>query len=568
MRTPRQYEKRHSALRNQRETWRPHWKELAEHFLPRRGRFERSEKTQAGSKKNDKIENEAGTRAAKITAAGLHSTLTPRTEPWFDLEMSDARLNEQPGVRAWLAEFAAVIRQVFARSNVYLGLGELDEDLVVFGTSAMIVDEDPHDYLRVEVQPIGSYCLATDERRRVSTIVRELSLTVEQVVERFGRLGADGKAVSTPEGAEGPSQQVVEQYNRGEWDAWVEVTHWIEPNQDHDPRSVEPRDLPYRSVWYEPGTSPERFLRVSGYHEFPVIAPRWSVTGSDVYGGSLGMDALPGVRQLQTMETRKLQIVAKIANPPVRASGTATGTYRVTQLPGDVTWEPSGAAGRTEPLYIPDARAVEVLNGEIARVEQRIAGSMLADVFLMISDMPTAQRTAREVEERSEEKIVQMGPTVGRMEDEVIERLIEIAAGVVHRAGLMPEPPPEVVGAEWKVVHISTLARKQRFLATAAAQQLIEFAAGIEGIRPGAFDTIDEDEAIRFFAGNAGAWPKLLRSKEDVAAMREERARQAQEQAMLAQAQAAKAGASAAKDLGATQVGGQSALELIAGMAA
>jgi hypothetical protein len=49
--------------------------------------------------------------------------------------------------------------------------------------------------------------------------------------------------------------------------------------------------------------------------------------------------------------------------------------------------------------------------------------------------------TAREVAERHEEKLLQLGPVMERLQDELLDPLIRRAFGILWRGGYLPEPP-------------------------------------------------------------------------------------------------------------------------------
>ena len=87
--------------------------------------------------------------------------------------------------------------------------------------------------------------------------------------------------------------------------------------------------------------------------------------------------------------------------------------------------------------------------------------------------------------------------------------------------GLIPEPPEELQGMEMKVEYISMLAQAQKMVGTGAIAQTVGFVGNIAAIIPSAVDMIDIDEAIQEYGDMMGVPPKMIRSKEDVAALRQ-----------------------------------------------
>lgn len=87
----------------------------------------------------------------------------------------------------------------------------------------------------------------------------------------------------------------------------------------------------YASVYYERGITnagmnyleqadENRFLSQSGFDFFPVMAPRWEVTGEDAYGTDCpGMVAIGDIKQLQVGEKMSAQAIEKMVKPPMIA---------------------------------------------------------------------------------------------------------------------------------------------------------------------------------------------------------------------------------------------------------
>ena len=80
-------------------------------------------------------------------------------------------------------------------------------------------------------------------------------------------------------------------------------------------------------MYWEEGKT-ERPLRVSGYAEFPIVAPRWEVVGGDFYGRGPGWNALGESKTLQ--ELRKDYLVAQkmTIQPPMMGPSSLRGTHR------------------------------------------------------------------------------------------------------------------------------------------------------------------------------------------------------------------------------------------------
>lgn len=545
--TPRQrYLRRWALLKAERATWIDLWRELADHIQPRRSRFLASDRNK--SRRNDKIINSTPIRAARVLASGMMAGVTSPARPWFRLTTPDPALADLPAAKAWLHQTEELLRLIFARSNVYNALHNVYTDLGWCGTSAMHVDSDPEDVLRAYVYPVGQYALATSARLQVDTVYRELSMTVGQLVEKFGY--------------EACSEQTRAAWDRGETDTWREVLHVVEPNRDWRPGRAGPRGMRYRSCWLELGVSDqEGFLRESGYEEMATLCPRWDVTGEDVYGSGPGMDALGDCKALQLSELRQAKGVDKIVDPPMVGPATMQGRA-VSLLPGAINYVDIASAGQKfEPAMVVHPQAIGVGNDVIARHEHRINAAFYADLWLMMMSQ-AGTMTAREVAERHEEKMLQLGPVLERLQDELLDPLIDRAFGVALRNGYLPPPPKELQGAELRVEYISILAQAQKLLGVTSIERLAAFVAGLGELDPSARDLFDPDEAVRAYGEALGTPPRIIRTAEVVQRLRQQRAEAQAQQQALEQAAVAAQGA---KTLADTTMEGDTALNRLLG---
>jgi hypothetical protein len=510
-------------------------------------RLNRSDRDSAGTQKNDKIIDSTGTYALRTLEAGLMGGLSSPARPWFRLLSPYPGMMEDPEVSIWLSAVESTMRMSFARTNLYNGLALCYRDLGGWGTTAAIIEEDAEDPFRTYSLPIGSYCLATNDRGRVDTIYHETSLTVWQIVRRFGL-----KASSTA---------VKAMYDRGQLDAWVDVVHIIEPRFGRDPQKIDSINMPFRSCWYETGG--DAYLSESGYMEYPALSARWEVNGTeDVYGSSPAMQTLPDIRMLQAMQRRKLDLLNRIANPALNAPiSLQKKPGGASALPGHVNYlDRSSAQQKVESTVQIDARAA-MLREEIQDVRQQIREGFFVDLFRMLSEYNGPQQTAREVEEKHEEKVFQLGPVLDRMHDEILTPLIDRTFAIENRAGAFPPPPKALQGMPLRVDFISPLAQAQKLMGISSVERFFGFVGNIAAVWPDVVDKVDADQAIDEYADMTGLPPKIVRSDEDVKPIRAQKAQMMQAQQMAESAKPASDAANAAQTLSQTDVNGTSALQ-------
>ena len=179
------------------------------------------------------------------------------------------------------------------------------------------------------------------------------------------------------------------------------------------------------------------------------------------------------------------------------------------------------------------------------------------------------QITAREIDERHEEKLLMLGPVLERLHSELLDPLIDRTFNIMMRNNLMPEPPKELDGIDLKVEYISVMAQAQRAIGTGAIERLAGFVGNLAAAKPEVLDKLDADQSIDEYAEMLGVPPKIVVSDDQVAKIRAQRAEMQKQQMMMDQAQSsvqmAGTGAQAAKVLSEADTDGNNVLSNILG---
>jgi hypothetical protein len=291
--------------------------------------------------------------------------------------------------------------------------------------------------------------IALNDRLKCDTLYRELPMTIRQCVQQFG--------------LDNCSLTIRTLWDRGSYETPVEVTHAIEPNHNRATGMQNAKDKPFRSVYFESGKTDDKLLRESGFDEFPVMAPRWDVEGDDVYGYSPGMDALGLVKGLQFSEKRKAEALDKLVRPPMLADASLR-TQRSTILPGDVTYIDNLAAQQHagfRPAYQFSPNINEI-RADIEAMKREIQHIFFEDMMSMFAISDVSNVTATEVDERHQEKLLVLGPTIERFGEELYNPAIDRTFSIMMRRGQIPKPPQELQGKPLKIEYISMLEHAAR----------------------------------------------------------------------------------------------------------
>ena len=514
----RRYEALRGQAKNERSSWEGHWQELANFLRPRAIRLDTSD-TNSGRKRHNHIIDNTGLLATRSLAAGLMAGVSSPATPWFRLVPSDSSISTEPGPeREWLDLVETVMRAVFASSNTYNALHTIYDDLGVFGTSACMIEDDFDTVIRHTPLMIGEYSLTTDAKRRVNGMVREISMTVGQVVEKFGY--------------DRCSQTVRNLYDRGDFLSTLDVVHVMAPRaaRPADPRKqVFTQNMAYDSVYYEAGANGGKTLRDSGYRTFRLLAPRWIARGNDVYGESPGMEALGDVKQLQHQHMRKGEAIDYMVRPPLQVPTRYKGAAAA-RFPGGIMYlDSTGPEDSIRSAYNVNMD-LGALREDIADVRERVNSAFYRDLFLMISSDTRSNITAYEIAERNTEKLLMLGPVLERVHDEALSPLIELTFEAVLSANILPPAPESLQNTDLKIEFVSILAQAQKATGARSLDRLLNSVQLMANMNPEVLDKMNFDQTVDEYASMFAVRQNVVRSDDAVAALRAQRA-QAQAQA-------------------------------------
>lgn len=542
--TPRQHYNRLGAqLRNTRYSFEAHWRELGDHFAPRRMRFWEGDKNR-GDKRHGKIINEHGLLAARTLRSGMFAGITSPARPWRRMTTPDPELAEFGSVKRWLETLNKNMRTLDLRSNLYNVLPTVFGDMGVFATAGMIVIEDEEDGFRCFSFPLGSYWLALNQRNQVDTFMREFSMSVRQLVMMFG----------DPQASESTkwnnfSRSVRDNFERGNYEIMMNVTHVIAPNMAYDPRRLESKFKKFSSCYYETSGSVTGqgvtgygagegtvFLRESGFDRFRVLAPRWETTDGDAYGTSCpGMDALGSTKEIQLLDKRKSKAIEKQLNPALKGPPSLRN-QRVSLIAGDLTLvdERDGKGGLSS-IHEVNLSVAEVA-ADIQIKERRISRAFYEDLFLMLTEMEGIQpRNEKEIAARYEEKLLALGPVLEGVNDDLLDPLTDIEFDIMLSLGMVPEPPEELAGMELKVEYESIMAKAQKLVGVAGTERFFSFSGNLMAAFPEVRHKINALNAVDEYGDMMGVSSNIIRTDEEVEAIMAEEAAKIQQQQAAAQ---------------------------------
>jgi len=501
-----------SRLMEKRSTWESHWQEIADLMLPRKAEI--TKERARGDKRSTQIFDATGIHSLELLAASLHGMLTSSANRWFSLRFKEAILNEDDEAREWLEDSIDKMYLAFARSNFQQEIFENYHDLIAFGTSCLMVEEDEDDIIRFSARHIKEIYIEENKKGLIDNVYRKFKLTADQAIQKFG--------------AENLSKEINSIYKSHPYDE-VEICHIVRPRFNYDSSKKDKQNMKFQSIYFEHST--DHIISVGGFNENVYVVSRYLKSSTEIYGRSPAMNALPDVKVLNKMVEHGLKAAAKQIDPPLLVPDDSM-LAPVRMTPGSLNYYRSGSRDRIEPLNIGQNTTL-TLNAENARREA-IARMFHVDQLQIQSNRTM---TATEVLQRNEEKMRILGPVMGRIQSELLEPMINRVFSIMLRNRLFREAPEILANQEIDIEYVSPMALAQKGQELQNIMRGLEIFGSISQMAP-VQDYLDENGLVKQIVQTLGLPARMIKSDKQVEAIRMER-QQAQQQQMQMQQQMA-----------------------------
>ena len=530
----------HTALKAIRLPWEMLWEEISRFIMPRRSPGQTTSLTPT-TEKESRLFDITAAQANMTLANGCVAWMTPMEGAWFAFT-KDSKVKDD-ALTMWLGECTETTRNKLALSSFYPAIHEFYLERSGFGTACLYAEEGRKSPLNVQCWPVGTFVVDEDSEGNVDTVIREFKLTPRQAKEKFGEENLSPK---TKEKLHKGGALSLEQEN---------YLHFIMPREvNPNGAPLDPKNLPIASIYIHADES--HICREGGYPELPVFVSRYLEWGSGTgrcYGWSPAFFALPEARQVNFLQKMMDALAEKSAFPPVLAPEELEGEIDPNAM--GVTYFSSQLAQAAMPKEWMNTGRYDIGKDRIMMRQESINKAFHVDLFQMFSQLQK-QMTAREVAERSSEKLIQFSPTFARLTTELFNPLLTCIFGIGIRAGWYGEAPPTArmpAGEGLDIIappatqYTSRIAQALRALPVLASHRLLELSMQISQATGTTehMDNLDTDEMIRLAASVESLPSGIERSVKDRDAIRANRAK-AQAQAMQ-QAQALQAADAAAK---------------------
>ena len=489
------------ALKNKRVPYLDRWRAIRDYELPFTGELdEMPDEHEQARRHDDHIYNGAAWASNQVFAAGIMSGLTPQSRQWFRLSFANKEIQDMTGAGKLLDDRLDILNDVLNKSNFYNAIHACYLELA-YGQAPLGVFPSAETGVHFIPFTVGSYFLDVDADGMVNTFAREYYMTLQQLADKFG--------------LDNLPRHLRVQYENEVAKSERHKLYWlVMPNRSYEDGKIDKYHLPYVSVYWLESSQDNEWLDVGGFHEFPVPTGRYLVTGGAAYGKGPGWFAEGDSKGLQLLEQDYLTAVELGVKPPVQSDAN-TALKGINLIPGGNTITQNGNA--VTPLFQVNL-ALDHLQGKIQELTDRIKRAYAADLFLMLDSM-TQTMTAREVMERTQEKMQQLGPVVQRMQFEFLSKIIERVYAILDRAHVFPEPEDAELSQmlaqqEIQIEYISPLAQAQKLSGLVNIEQAVSFTAQVAQFDPAALDKLNFPATVDRYCDMLGA-PAAIRRTED-----------------------------------------------------
>ena len=534
--------KGYTNAKGDRVVWDSTWEDILYYSIPRK-RDITVERT-PGEKQPYDVYDATAIQANRTLAAGLSGYLTNASQRWFEIKARNSSLNKDSEVRAFFEQSADRMFDVFAQSNFYQQIHETYLDLGSVGTACLYEEEDPQDVVRFSARHIREYYIAEDSKKKVNTIYRLVQFTAAQAIDFFGEKNV--------------SEEIQKCYTDGKIMQKFDYLHCVMERNVFDPSKSDAKNKRFASYWVDMRV--KKIVREGGYDEFPFMVPRFYKASDEVYGYSPAHQSYPDIRTINELWRLTIEAAEHMIYPPFlmeHDSLVSTLDLRA----GAINFQKQPMNQGPAVSQLTTGNRVDIAQGILEIVAEKIEKEFFVDLFLMISRTPNM--TATEVMQRAQEKMLILGPVLGRLQNELLNPVITRTFNIMLRRGLLPAVPQQLANQEFDIVYVSPLAKAQRAALSRDTQEFLAVVGQMAQYKPEVLDKIDADAVVDYYADIKGVTRQIVLDAEEVGNLRQVRAKQQQAQQQLMMLQqgaamykdAAKGGVDEAKARAITETG-------------
>ena len=530
-RTAEELIERFSYLKSRRDNFESSWQDISDLMMPYRGDI--STTKSPGGRRVVGVFDSTAMQAADTFVNFLKGAIIPSGTDWVRLRAKPPYDNDVT-IRQVLDRVANKILGALSDSNFYTEAAGFLRDFAVLGNGTLHVREDTPKLgvqgstfggLIFESIPIAHMWWQIGHKGKPFFMVRRIQMTAIDAYRFF-----DGEAGGDVE-ANLQMNQPMEQ---------VSFLHFVYENENAIPKAgiKTAEEKPWVSVYItgveDSISGKPEVIREGGFDFCPYIIARWMVVDGEEYGRGRGHLARPDAMGINELRRQVLIAAGKDLNPPLMVEHDTMVELDITPNGLMVTRPPV----KMGPQYLKSETNYQVADAMAREDREQILKAFLGDLLTEPESQP---RSAEESRQRQSRALQRLSATADIVNYEFLDPLMTSIIEVMQRAGYLPEfdmLAAELPDADLEISYQSPFFTAQKASGSMRVQAFLERRLAMYQAtqNPVFLDDISPDQVARYDAMVSDVPALILRSAEEIEALRRARAEQ-MEQQQMAQAQ-------------------------------
>ena len=503
--------KRFDSLEDKNLKERDTWIEIAKYTNPSMTlRFD-SEDT-AGKTYASDVYDTTAIDAVKTFTDGIVGNYVSKSGLWMNMMAVDPEVNRKKVIQEFLQDVNQRMYAALSRSNFYNVISQYTTLGITIATATMYVQEDPRTGKIVfSVRHPSEVFIDQDWYGNIDTCFRRIIVTAKAAGGFFFK---DKSKFS---------EDLTKAINDNPFESFT-FRHYVFPAKGEYFKYPGVKGS-HASIYSQEGEDKE--LSIGGYDSFPFVSWRYRQEGNEIYGRGPSHDALPDIKNVNSMKHDRMKYSQKQGDPPLNIPYEMKGKIR--NKPGGANYYQD--PGRIVFPWKSDSN-IPAVNNELQDIRKQIEAHYYVPYFKMLTDL-TQRMTSFEVAERKSEQATLISTPIIKYESEALDELLFRVFEIESAAGRMPDIPTELNGeVTWQ--YNGMLAQMQiRTSKNDGIQATIRDLERIAPFAPEIIQTFNWDQTARDLASNNGFPAKNIFSEAEVQKKLEELKQQQQQQQQL-----------------------------------
>lgn len=524
---------RFDYLKKRRFNFEKAWQDISDLMMPYRGDI--TTKRSTGSRRVKGVFDTTAMNAADSFVNFIKGAIIPSGNDWIRLHAKQP-FSDVLEVRKVLESVADKILSELANSNFYKESSSFLRDFAVLGNGTLHVREGKPKFgskgqtfggLIFEAIPIGRMWFMMGNEGRPDFLARQITMTAVDSMRFFdGNAGADAE----------------HHINSGNPMEECNFLHFVYENEDFLPHAIPtPDNRKYASIYvsgygdFVTGTgsmSAPAIIKVGGFDHCPYIVARWMVVDGEEYGRGKGHLARADAMGINELRRQILIAAGKDLNPPLMVEHDTVVELDITPNGLMVTRPPV----KMGPQYLKSDTNYQVADLIARQDRDQIKKAFLGDI---LDDPETQPRSAEESRQRQVRALSRLASSADTVNYEFLDPMIQACIDIMYRGGLLPELDmlqQMAPDAEFEIVYQSPFFTAQKSSGMNRVSAFLERRMALYQVTQSQsyIDDLNPDAISAYDAKVSDIPASILRSADEVSAIRQARA---QEEAMQMQMQ-------------------------------